>query len=136
MSKGVDVRVYVSVVYSTSDLRDFWFPLDHTDRPGVELFELAPVDLCDVDVEIEVEEVEEVENPTLGAKTLLVWLSSAFNADVMLLELSGVPSVLWSCACRLGDGSKGAARLDNVEGDAPLVVVDLLLVRVGRTWRG
>jgi hypothetical protein len=86
------------------------------------------VDLC------EVEDVEEVASPILGAKTLLVGLSSTFNADVMLFELSGVPRVLWSFAWRLGDGSKGAARLDNVEVDVLLVVVGLLLRRVGRAW--
>jgi hypothetical protein len=50
--------------------------------------------MCDVEVEIEVEDVEEVASPILGAKTLLVGFSSTFNADVMPLELSGVPSVL------------------------------------------
>lgn len=122
------------VVQSTSDLRDFWFILDHADRPGVESFELAPVDLCEVEVEIEAEDAAEVVNPILGAKTLFVGLSSAFNTEVMLFELSGVPSVLCSCACRLGDGSKGAARLDNVEVDPLLVAVDLLLTREGRVW--
>lgn len=111
------------VIYSTSDLRDLWLPLDHAKWLGVELLEFTPVDLCVVDVEVE--DVEEVVNPILEAKTLPVGLSSAFRAEVMLLELSGVPSVLWSCACRLGDGSKGAARLDNVEAAVPLVVAGL-----------
>ena len=121
---------------STSDLRDFWFALDHADRPGVELLELEPVDLRDVEVEMEVEEVEDVVKPTLGAKILLVGLSSAFNADVMLLELSDVPRVFWSWACRLGDGSNGMARLDKVEGGALLVAVGLVLAGFNRSWRG
>lgn len=100
------------------------------------MLKLVPVDLCDMGGEIEVEDVEGIVNPTLGGKAPLVGLSSAFNADVMLLELSDVPSVLWSCACRLGDGSKGTARLDNVEADALLVAVDLLVMRVDRAWRG
>jgi hypothetical protein len=83
-------------------------------------------------MEVEVADVEEVVNPILGAKTLLVGLSSAFDADVMLFELKDGPSVLWSCACRLGDGSKGMARLDSVEADVVLLV-DLLLIGVGRT---
>ena len=82
-----------------------------------------------MDVEFGVAEVEEEEavvvNPILGAKTLAVELSSAFNAEVMLLELSDVPRVLWSWACRLGAGSKGTARLDNVEVDVPPVAVGL-----------
>lgn len=60
------------------------------------MLELVPVDLCDVGVETEVVDVEEVVNPILGGKRLLVGLSSAFNAEVMLLELRDVPSVFWS----------------------------------------
>lgn len=82
------------------------------------------MDLCEAGVEIEVENVEEVVNPILGAKTPLV----------MLFELRDDPSVFWSCAWRLGDGSKGAARLDSVEVDVLLVAVDLFLARLGRAW--
>ena len=60
------------------------------------MLKLVPVDLCDVGVETEVVDVEEVVNPILGGKTLLVGLSSAFNTEVMLLELRDVPSVFWS----------------------------------------
>jgi hypothetical protein len=104
-----------------SDLRGFWF-LVHAERPGIRPLEPALVDLRDVGVEIGVADVGEVVSPGLGGRTLLVGLSSAFSAEVMLFELSDVLSVLWSCACRLGDGSKGAARLDSVEVLAPLVV--------------
>jgi len=55
-------------VYSTSDLRGFWPILDHANWPGVKLLELPLVD------------VEEVVKLILGAKTLLVGLSSAFKA--------------------------------------------------------
>ena len=115
MSKAMNGCVPL-IVYSISGLRGFWFPLDQAEWPAVELFELAPVDLRDA---------EEVVNPILGEKTLLVESSSAFSAEVMLVELSDVPSVLWSCACRLGDGWKGAARLDNVEAVVPPVAVGL-----------
>jgi len=124
MSKAINACISY-VVYSISDLRAFWLPLDHTEWPTTELFELAPVDLRDADIEIGMGDVEEVANPILGATTLPVELSSAFNAEVILLELSDVPSVLWSCACRLGDGSNGAARLDNVDVVVPPVAVGL-----------
>lgn len=84
------------VIYSISDLRGFWLPLDHVKWPGVELFGFAPVDLRDVVVEIEVADVGEVVNPILGAKTGLVELSSPFNGGVILLELSGAPRAPWS----------------------------------------
>ena len=130
MSKAINECV-PWVVYSISDLRGFWFPLDHGEWPGVELFELAPIDLRGVGVEIGMGDVEEVVNPILGVKALLVELSSAFNAVVMLLELSDVPSVFWSCACRLGEGSKGAARLDKVEVVVLPVAVGLGQLGVG-----
>jgi len=113
------------VIYSISDLRGFWPPLDHVEWPGDELFGFAPADLRGVVVEIEVADAEEVVNPILGAKTELVELSSPFDVEVILLELSGAPRAPWSCACRLGDGSNGAARLDNVEVVVPPVAVGL-----------
>jgi len=84
------------VVYSASDLRGFWFPLNHAELPGVELLELTPVDLCEPGVETEVTDVEEIVNPIPGAEVLLPVLSSAISAEVMLLELRDAPSVLWS----------------------------------------
>ena len=43
--------------------------------------------------EIEVVDAEEVVNPILEARTWLVELSSPFNVEVILLELSDAPRV-------------------------------------------